>query len=189
MFKYENEVIVTLGPEGTDSHNIAKKLSNNIILQSSFEQAMQYAFENKHLCLLCCGFVEIHGETIVNTWDNIHFSYYKKMAIIEAFFCDTKPMALAIKDNLGHKPYTLIIHPSTKPLIGNFKSDIIDNAQIIYVNNKPEAVEKVVSAGYDACLGSLDIISKYSCLRVIKTFFPQMVWALYQRQSGEIIND
>jgi hypothetical protein len=179
MDRYHDSTIVTLGPTGTDSEFAAKKLSNKIILKESFNEAMGFAYEKDLYCLLSCGYIQIANGQICDTWSTIHFSFYNKMKIEYVFFCNTKPMSLATsKNNKTVIPNKLAIHPSTLPLIDTKK---YRNVEFCFVDNKPNALNKVIEGKCDSCLCSTDNINE--SMHIHENYFPQMVWALYHRKN------
>jgi len=171
-----NSPIVTLGPKGTDAEKVASKYSNNLILVESFPKAMEHAFNNKYIACICCGYQEIEGDHITNSWVNLHFQYFGKMEIIHTVHQKTKPMCVAIrKDCLS--PNSIVLHPSTIKLLNIFQ--IRKDLVIKFVKNKPEAVLKVVDGSFDLCISSLDIVKRFPILEPLEVFQPQMVWAFY----------
>ncbi|MGF9820108.1 hypothetical protein [Brevibacillus agri] len=168
--------IATLGPSGTDAEHVARSLSNRVILCESFNESMEYSYQNNVLALICCGYIDIKNGVSVDGWVDLNFRYLNKMEIVKTFDMPTKPICIAKRFDCIH-PKTLVLHPATKV----FADKIPYNLETHYVNNKPTAVKLVDDGKYDMCIGSLDVVQKYNHLEVLETFQPKMIWALYQR--------
>lgn len=174
--KKYSKLIATLGPNGTDSEAMAKKVGDKIVLQPSFEAAMNYAYRKDTYALVPCGYKKIEDAQIVDTWVDLSFRFMNKMKVVKIYCEDVKPMAIAIRSECN-QPKTLIIHPATEEFRKLVKGSVITH----YASSKPEAVRLTAEGKYDMCIGSKDFIRKYTNLKIIRTFKPQMVWALYER--------
>ncbi|WP_054975483.1 hypothetical protein [Paenibacillus sp. A3] len=174
--------VVTLGPEGTDASTVANLVSEKVIYRNSFPDCMEYALEHDYLALICVGYVERKGEVVVDNWVDLNFRYHKKMELIEVFKSETKPMALAKRRNC-HECNTIVIHPATK----EFASQLVPQAKVSYVNNKPLAVELVAEGHFDYCIGSQDVVQQYDSLEITKIIPPPvMIWAVYQKVGSTV---
>ena len=169
----KNKAVYTLGPVGTDAYNIARRITNNIELCDTFPSALKKAYENNQYALICCGYLERKTNYITDSWVDLNFLYFDKMKIIDVFV-NTKTMCVA--KNIKKDFNDIIIHPATKYFLKyiNFKGEVF------YSNNKPEAVYNAAIGKYDACIGSKDIVEKFSTLKIIEEFTPQMVWCVYE---------
>ncbi|GGL54915.1 hypothetical protein GCM10014719_65260 [Planomonospora parontospora subsp. antibiotica] len=175
--------MVTLGPVGTDAHHIAHELGE-VVLAESFPQAMHLAWEQNLSALICAGFVTRSGETIRDTWVDLHFRYSDRMELVRVWSAATKPMCVAINrckiDGLSQAA-TLALHPATTA----FADRYAPTCQRIYVDAKPLAVAAAESGDVDACIGSVDVVQAVAHLEVVETFQPQMLWCLYRRTGHE----
>lgn len=168
--------IVTLGPAGTDAETQAKRISTRIILKDSFPEAMECAFRHNAYALVACGYKKVEEGRIVDTWVDLNFRYDTKMKIVKTYTAGTKPICFVIRvDCLT--PRTIVVHPATQEFVKLSNPNLV----ISYVDAKPDAVRLTAIGRFDSCLGSKDVIQKYSNLKVVKTFYPTMIWALYEK--------
>ncbi len=169
-------IVNTLGPNKSDSYNAAvnwlKNSDGQIITYASFEDIfnnidnlieeyiiMPVGFENKYT-----------GKN----WVHYHFTYIKKLDVINTFILKTKEMYLI--ENVECKNLTAIIHSSTESFL---KNNIDDKVQVFYENSKCLAYEKFLNGQYKYCIASKDVFEEKSYGQIIKQFTPTMVWIVY----------
>lgn len=174
-----NTQICTLGPTGTDSSVIANRLSKNVMLMDSFPNAMDYAFKHNVLALVPCGYQKIVNEKLVDSWVNLNFRYNHKMKIKHIFLSKTKPMCLAINQDVKLKRNACILHPATM----EFANIYCPQLEKIFIDSKPLAVSQCASGKYSHCIGSVDVVKLYPNMKILNTFTPQMVWALHYKST------
>ena len=176
---YKNKVIFTLGPKGTDAEFQARQLANEVVLTASFSEAMSTAFENNCLALVACGFIKNEGDKVIESWIDLHYSYFGKMRTKKAWASPTKPMQLIKR--LGHdrEVKRIALHPATKV----FAQNHLGGAELIFVDNKPAAMELLNMDKVDAAIVSTDMILCPEKFTVIDEFMPEMVWVLYEKDK------
>lgn len=168
----------TLGPSGTDAEAVALTRYHDIRLVESFRVAMELAWRHGGRALICAGYLRRDPETthVVDSWVQMHFEWLQRMDLVEVWKHPTKEMGLAVGQ--GHEEVrSVAVHPSTLPLL----PDEWQDAELHFVDAKPQAVLEVVHQEADACLGSVDIIEAFAELEVVETFAPQMIWCEYAR--------
>lgn len=172
--------VVTLGPTGTDAEHAALSLGQNVGLCSSFREAMSVAYHTNVTALVACGYIDRINEVVTDSWVNLHFSYIDRMEVIDTFYLPTKPMCIARRNDRSNLS-SVALHPATEELARLYCPKAVRH----YVSNKPLAVGLAVNGDTDACIGSIDVVSMYDCLQVVRVFRPQMVWALYARCESD----
>lgn len=170
--------VATLGPAGTDAETMARQLTQDVVLCDSFSAAMDHAITNGTQALIACGYKEIAGKRIVDTWVDLHFRSYGKVKIVNTYCRKTKPMCIA-KRRGCENPGSIVIHPATESFVplAPWKK----NLEVSYVNAKPKAAEQAADGLFDSCIASCDVVKQYNNLEIVKVLEPQMVWALYER--------
>lgn len=169
--------VVTLGPAGTDAHHVATQFGE-VELVGTFPQAMEAAWHQNVHALICPGYVQQYEDHIVDTWVSLHFRYLGRMEVQHVWNAPTKPMCAAVnmtKVSRLADARTVALHPSTAA----FAEQYLPQARRLFVPAKPLAVEAAAAGEACACIGSEDVIAKYSQLTVLARFQPQMLWCLY----------
>lgn len=170
--------ICTLGPQKTDSHYLATKLSKKVFLFDSFLEAMEFGYAQDFYVLVACGFQKIEKGRLIDSWVNLNFKNFDKMNIVDIVLADTKAMCLA-KNIDANKIKKCVLHSSTTAFADKYCSKI----EKIYVDSKPLAVELCSQGKYSHCIGSEDVVKAHQNLKIIKSFTPQMVWAIHKRKE------
>ncbi len=174
--EYEN--ICTLGPVGTDSEFLARRLSNNVILKDNFQEVINAIIENEvSTGLIPCGY---KSSTTGDSWVDFHFKYYQDLKVLKILHENTKNMILI--GNLTGDKDIISLHPATISLLPNSLSNI----QRDLVNNKPMAIKNCLNYNYKYAIISEDIFIKHIALEYqiveIARFNPSMVWTLYGKK-------
>jgi hypothetical protein len=175
--------IATLGPEGTDSENAAKRIINlrnlegGVILCDSFEIAKQKSIQDNHYFLIPAAYSSRDSNVITDTWGDFNFREMGKLELLDALVLPLKEMCVA-RNDLCINPISVSLHPSTEVFAqryaNNFKRD--------YIHSKPLAVKRCSEGLSDLCIGSSDVIERYDNLIIQERFQPNMVWTLYARR-------
>jgi prephenate dehydratase len=172
-----NSMVSTLGPEGTDSENEARKHFSKIRLFPTFVDAVDYAEKNDEYALVPAGYLDYQNGELADTWVALHFRLIGRMRVVALWESPTKAMCLAInRERAANRESirTIALHPATAV----FAKQACAGADVTYVNAKPLAVNAAASGRVDACIGSVDVIAK-SALEPVEFFYPTMVWFLY----------
>ncbi|WP_405018341.1 hypothetical protein OHV05_16385 [Kitasatospora sp. NBC_00070] len=171
--------VATLGPAGTDAHAEATRLFPEVVLADSFADAVAYGEEHGTYALVAAGFIERGGTEVVDSWVDLHFRAYGRMSLAAVWEQQTKDMCIATNAQRSRTlegVRRIAIHPAT----AFFARKYTPQAEIHYVNAKPIAVDQANEGVVDACVGSLDVVSKAPNLLVHEIFKPTMVWCLYE---------
>ena len=82
---------------------------------------------------------------------------------------------------LGHdrEVKRIALHPATKV----FAQNHLGGAELIFVDNKPAAMELLNMDKVDAAIVSTDMILCPEKFTVIDEFMPEMVWVLYEKDK------
>jgi hypothetical protein len=179
--------VVTLGPEGTDAHAEARRRFVNVELRSSFRDTMQHAYDHDAYALLAAGFVQMSGNTLVDSWVRLHFQYHVKMELFETWHSPTKPICVAVhrrhRDRSLAELSSVALHPATEAFADMF----MVGPTRAYVDAKPLAARMAAVGEADACIASVDVVERYPELCVVERFQPDMVWCLYRRRGAATI--
>ena len=173
--------VVTLGPAGTDAHNAARRFAK-VRLVESFPVAMETALRDSLAALVPAGYIAHSGDTVTDSWVNLHFRYSGRMTLAGVWHEPTKPMCLATGHRSGSSPKelrTVALHPATAV----FLEKHAPNSAPRFVQAKPLAVELARTGETDGCIGSVDLVRATGTLRILKTFDAVMVWCLYLRSE------
>lgn len=171
--------ICTLGPEGTDSHFLAQKLSHTVYLFPSFSDSLAYAMRENCFALIPCGYQKMDNMKLEDSWVNLNFRNSESAEIKDILLSYTKPMCIAQNRNFSGGEKFCCLHPATYA----FSQKFLPGIPMVFVNNKPEVVRLTFEKGFSYCIGSVDVVLKYPSLKIIKTFQPQMVWALHAKKG------
>jgi len=169
--------IWTLGPCGTDAEAEGHRLGADVRLADSFAEAMARACETQSSALVAAGYLAADPSAVGSAWVDLHFGYSTRMRMDDLWESPTKPMALAVRGDLGLADIrSVALHPSTRALLDPVLGPDVARHT---VDAKPLAVALLARGEVDACLGSIDVIEAYDGLRVVEEFHPTMVWCLY----------
>lgn len=171
-------VISTLGPSGTDSAHEAGKHASKVLLFPSFAAAAEHAEETGGYALVPAGYLDFQDGELADTWVDLHFRLLDRMRITGVWESPTKAMCLAInRERVADRASirSIALHPATAV----FARQACADAETVFFNSKPLAVEAAVSGQVDACIGSADVVAE-SPLEPIEYFHPTMVWTLYR---------
>lgn len=171
--------VATLGPVGTDAHAEASRLFDDIVLTDSFAEAVAYGEQHQTYALVAAGFIERSASDITDSWVDLHFRAYGRMTLAAVWEQNTKAMCIATNPQRAETldaVRRIAIHPATAV----FARKYTPQAEVVYVNAKPIAVECASQGTVDACVGSLDVVTRASNLMVHDVFRPTMVWCLYE---------
>ncbi|WP_406376697.1 hypothetical protein [Streptomyces sp. NBC_00647] len=171
--------VATLGPVGTDAHAEASRLFDDIVLTDSFAEAVAYGERHQSYALVAAGFIERSASDITDSWVDLHFRAYGRMTLAAVWEQNTKAMCIATNPQHAETldaVRRIAIHPATAV----FARTYTPQAEVVYVNAKPIAVECASQGTVDACVGSLDVVTQASNLMVHDVFRPTMVWCLYE---------
>ena len=171
-----SRTLCTLGPEGTDAEYAAKLLTEDVALFPTFRQAMDHAYEHDLFALVACGYLQKIDGQISDTWIDLNYTYATTMWIVHCFPLALKPLCFARRKTI-QVPQSIVTHPSTEQFVRQYYPHL----SIHYVDSKPQAVVATANGDYDLCVGSLDVVERYSNLEVLEVLQTQMVWAVYQR--------
>lgn len=176
------DTVVTLGPSGTDAEAAARQHFPRVELTDSFGQAMETAWTKDICALVPTGYLERNSVGIRKSWVDLHFGYLDRLRLLALWEQPTKAMCVALNpDRVSDvtQARTVAIHPATLA----FAREHVPQAEITYVRAKPLAAELAAASGADACIASLDVVSRTRALRPVKVFRPTMVWCLYGRTA------
>lgn len=173
--------IYTLGPQGTDAHTVAQTLSQHVELCPSFPEAMQAGYATNSRTLICAGYTHRSdlGE-VIDVWVDLHFKWFGRMDLTNVYMRAVKPMAIGGRtDAAGSQRPLLAAHSSTQYLVPESYSE----AQLLFTQSKPKAVNMVANGQADYCLGSKDVIDSTPNVEILHNIgSPPMVWCLYERR-------
>lgn len=172
--KHAAHTVYTLGPDGTDASVVAKTLSSRITYCSSFEEAMQHAVQGHGIALVACGYKS--APEMNESWGDLHFSYIRELMVLEVMHAPTKPMCIAINTH-AEKQATIALHPTTERLLKK------STYRPVFFSSKVAAVEAAAIGTCDACIGSRDIILRYSDLTEVEEVLASMVWVVYGKKT------
>lgn len=180
-------VISTLGPRGTDSACEAEKYSPNVLLFPTFAEAIDHAESTGGYALVPTGYLDVREGALADAWVDMHFRLLGRMRIVDLWESATKPMCLAINTRRvadRDAIRSVALHPATS----SFARQACGDAEMMFFNSKPMAVEAAASGKCDACIGSVDMVTD-AALKPIDYFYPTMVWTLYQSAQERAVAD
>jgi len=170
---FEDLIITTLGPTGTSSEYVAKKIlkyfkakNKKIILKPSFEEAFENVKNNK-----------AHMSLVANAYSKIdNFYMDKELKILATFIHNTPPYGLATSKNVFNKQHLKII--THKAPLKILKDKIKTNKFII---NKKISVYFAPSTSIAA---QLVAENKFNLKLISDTYTIHMVWSLFGKQES-----
>lgn len=178
--------IATLGPAGTDSENAAKRIlesqqiPGHVVLCESFEAAKEHAIQNNSYFLIPTAYAVRGADgTVKDTWGDFNFREADRLEIVDSFALPLKDMCVA-KNKDCINPQSVALHPATEVFAQKYTPDLRRD----YIHSKPLAVEQCSRGESDMCIGSADVIERFSNLEIIERFNPKMVWVLYKPVGG-----
>ncbi|MFF0492935.1 ferredoxin [Nocardia sp. NPDC004068] len=172
-----HQPIVTLGPVGTDADAEAARHCASPWLVDSFAAAMTAAAADPQvLALVAAGYLRLDTEgRAVDSWVDQHFRHHGVLRLLRCWESPTKPMCLAVRDDLTRSPETVATHPATRV----FATRHAPAARLVTVDAKPLAAAAAAAGQVDAAIASVDVVARYPHLRVAAQWAPTMVWLLY----------
>ncbi len=170
--------VVTLGPAGTDAEAEARQHFRNVDLVDSFATAMEHAEKMGSYALVPAGYLKYHGDSLADTWVDLHFRWNRRMQLAAVWENSTRTMCFVYSsDRVAalNEVRSIALHPATRTLA----ESVAPHARLRFVDAKPLALRAVLDCQVDACICSLDMVPKSDSLRVETVFNPTMLWCLY----------
>lgn len=167
-------LIATLGPSGTSSEFVARRLSENITLFPSYEQAEESLHSGKQETVLL----------VANAYQFINRFYIStRTAPVAAFFCDTPPYVLASKahqlQDIPHRP-RISSHRAPAHLIDH----ILDGSEFTFVeaNSTSAAARTAAECAVDACITTRVACEKEGLNQLYESGEIPMLWTIFSRK-------
>jgi ferredoxin len=169
--------IATLGPAGTDAQAEAAKHTDRVSLCASFPEAMNAALAGEVMALVAAGYIERDGDRVVDSWSDQHFTHFRRLRIVRLWETRTKPMCLAVRTTIAEVADigSVAVHPATAALLEAHRVP----GRRVFVNAKPLAAGAAAAGDVDACIASVDVVTRLPQLRIVERIDPTMVWMLY----------
>jgi DNA-binding transcriptional LysR family regulator len=171
--RYANDIILTLGPVGTDASAVAETLTERILYTDSFEDAMLAAAAGEGLALIACGYKSISK---LESWGDLHFAFIDQLRVVDVLHIPTKPMCIAINELASDREH-VATHPTTEVFSRS------TNLKPLFFANKVAAVEAAAAGTCGACVGSCDVVATYPQLQETKRIHASMVWVVYRKRT------